>query len=224
MMTGYDNASRSQPRRSLWLWDRLSSHGASAERMSEPIRRLALEHLELKAGEAVLDIGCGTGPNFESLRAAVGPEGRVVGVDFSPKMILHAQERIRAHDWKNVEVICADASRAGFEPAAYDAAIATSSLSAITDMPAAVEHVYGALQPGGRFFVFDLRLIPSGRVGPVIWLLGVVYKLLAGWSGQDVLTQLRATFPLVELVLPLRPWPPVVLALARKVEDKAASR
>ena len=222
-MTGYANAGRSQPRRSLWLWNLLSSHGASAERMSEPIRQLALEHLDLKAGEAVLDVGCGTGPNFESLRAAVGPKGRVVGVDFSPKMVLHAQERIRKHGWKNVAVTCADASRAGFEPAAYDAAIATSSLSAITDMPSAVENVYGALRPGGRFFVFDLRFIPGGRLGLVIRLLGVVYKLIAGWSGQDVLTQLRATFQVVDLVLPLRSWPPVVLVLARKVEDKAAS-
>jgi ubiquinone/menaquinone biosynthesis C-methylase UbiE len=213
---------KSQPRRSRWLWDFLSSRGASAERMSEPVRRLALEHLDLQAGERVLDLGCGTGPNFEALREAVGPEGRVVGVDFSPGMVDRALQRVRHHGWANVEVICADAARVHLDPGALDAAIATSSLSAIADMSAAVENIHAALRPGGRLFVFDLRFAPSGRIGLLIRLLGVAYRLLGGWSGRDVLTQLQSTFQSVDLVLPLRPWPPVVLALARKADPMPA--
>jgi len=205
-----------QSARSRWLWDFLSGHSGSSERMLAPARQLAIEHLGLQHGDRVLDLGCGTGPNFETLREAVGPGGRVVGVDFSSGMVQRAQERIRERGWDNVDVICADALRARLEPEAYDAAIATFTLSAVANVRAAVDTVYAALRPGGRFFVCDLRLVPSGQAGLVIRLLGLAYRLIAGWSGRDVLEQLQARFQSVDLVMPLRPWPPVMLALASK--------
>lgn len=213
-------ADRRQPQstRSRWLWDFLSRHSGSSEQLLAPVRQLAIEHLGLKYGDRVLDLGCGTGPNFETLREAVGPEGRVLGVDFSSGMVQRAQERIRQHGWDNVEVICADAARVRVEPEAYDAAIATFTLSAVADVRAAADTVYAALRPGGKFFVCDLRLVPSGRVGLLIRMLGLVYRLVAGWSGRDVLGQLQARFESVDLVMPLRPWPPVMLALASKAE------
>jgi SAM-dependent methyltransferase len=207
-----------QPKRSLWLWNFLSAHGEAAERMNEPLRRLAIEHLDLKAGERVLDVGCGTGPNFESLVDAVGPEGRVVGVDFSPRMVHQAERRISEHGWTNVEVVCADAARAPIQAEAYDAALAAWSLSAIADTGRAVETVYAALRPAGRIFVADLRLVPEGRAAPLIWLIGCLYRFTAGWSGHDVLIELRVIFPSVDLLWPIRPWPPLVFALARKAE------
>lgn len=190
--------------------------------MSEPVRRLAIAHLNLKPGERVLDLGCGTGSYFEPLRQAIGPHGEVVGVDVSPGMLRQAQERIRERGWSNVRLMCADVGTVRLGCDEYDAAIATFSLSAIADMPAAVDNVHTALRPGGRFFACDLRLIPEGRMGFAIRLLGVAYRLIAGWSGRDVLSQLRATFQSVDLVLPLRPWPPVMLAVARKNDDTRA--
>ena len=209
---------RPQSTRSRWLWDFLSGHSGSSEQLLAPVRQLAIEHLGLKHAERVLDLGCGTGPNFETLRQAIGPEGRVVGVDFSVRMVQRAQERVREHGWENVEVICADASRVRVEPEAYDAAIATFTLSAVADVRGAVDTVYAALRPGGRFFVCDLRLVPRGRAGLLIRLLGLAYRLIAGWSGRDVLEELEARFQSVDLIMPLRPWPPVMLALARKAE------
>ncbi len=207
---------RPQSTRSRWLWDFLSGHSGSSEQMLAPARQLAIEHLGLQDGDRVLDLGCGTGPNFETLRQTIGPGGRLVGVDFSARMVQRAQERIWEHGWGNVEVICADAARVRLEREAYDAAIATFTLSAVADVRAAVDTVYAALRPDGRFFVCDLRLVPSGRAGLVIRLLGLAYRLIAGWSGHDVLEQLQARFPSVDLVMPLRPWPPVMLALANK--------
>jgi len=166
----------------------------------------------------VLDIGCGTGPNFASLSDAVGPEGMVVGVDFSHRMVQQSESRISEHGWTNVAVICADAARAPIEAEAYDAALATWSLSAIANTGGAVETVHAALRPAGRFFVSDLRLVPQGRAAPVIWLIGSLYKVTAGWSGHDVLTELRATFSTVDLIWPVRPWPPLLFAMARKAE------
>src|SRR5437763_10685971 len=56
------------------------------------LRERAVQRLALKAGNRVLEIGCGTGRNFAHLRAAVGPSGQVYGVDLSSGMLARAQD------------------------------------------------------------------------------------------------------------------------------------
>ena len=60
-------------------------------------RSRGIEGLELRAGDRVLDIACGTGLNFSLLRAAVGATGEIVGVDANPAMADRARRRIAAH-------------------------------------------------------------------------------------------------------------------------------
>jgi len=71
----------------------------------EPVRRSAVSWLGLAAGDSVLDVGCGTGLSFEMLRAAVGPRGRIVGVEQSPEMIERARQRVRQQGWRNVSLL-----------------------------------------------------------------------------------------------------------------------
>ena len=61
-------------------------------------RSRAIKLMGLKPGDRVLDIGCGTGLNFQLLRDKVGPQGHVVGVDASAAML--AQARNRARNWE----------------------------------------------------------------------------------------------------------------------------
>jgi ubiquinone/menaquinone biosynthesis C-methylase UbiE len=190
-------------RRGRRLWDLLShTPYRIAEPSSEPLRELALEHLHLRDGDAVLDIGCGPGMFFQALREAVGAAGRIAGVDYSPRMLRRAQRRIEEHDWANVTVTRADASRTTLGRDEFDAAIAVASVSAMPDMRAAVENAYAALRPGGRLFVFDMRLVPSGRPGSrtTIRFFRLVYRALAGFTGDDVLAELRRTFDVVDLM------------------------
>ncbi len=188
-------------RRGRRLWDLLSHTPYSiGERPSDPVRKLAIQNLHLRGGEAVLDIGCGAGAFFPALQRAVGPQGRVVGVDYSPKMLQRAQQRIHQHAWRNVEVRRADVTRTGLGREEFDAAVAVASLSAMPDVRAAVENAYNALRPGGRLFVFDMRLIPSGRPRIVTLLLRLAYRSLAGFTGEDVLAELRRTFDAVEVL------------------------
>lgn len=200
-----------------WLWDLLSSpdEGAFA-RMEAPVRQLAADHLGLRSGQVVLDAGCGSGGNLDVLRDGVGAEGRVVGVDFSPKMVRRACDRIEANGWVNVEVRGGDLTTDRLDSDAFDAALATFALSATSDVRAAVENVNQALRPGGRLFVCDLRLVPTGRAKAVVWLAGCCYRWVAGWTGHDVLDQVRATFGAVEVIGDLRSWPPVMVAVATK--------
>src|SRR3989454_3024718 len=56
------------------------------------IRRKAVRRLQLKPGDSVLEIGCGTGRNLPFLREAVGPEGHIFGVDLSEGMLSRSEE------------------------------------------------------------------------------------------------------------------------------------
>jgi SAM-dependent methyltransferase len=66
------------------------------------IREETIKLLNLKPGDTVLDVGCGTGLSFEALLNCVGPTGNVIGIDQSPEMIRIAQERIERNGWGNV--------------------------------------------------------------------------------------------------------------------------
>lgn len=210
-------------RRGRRLWDLLSH---VPERLvdgpAEPVRQLVREHLRAPRGGTVLDVGCGSGTFFTTLREAVGPEGRVVGVDYSPKMVRRAQQRIERHEWSNVTVERADASRAPLGDEDYDAAIVISSVSAMPDMRAAIENIYAALRPGGRLFIFDMRLQPAGRapIRLVIRSLRLVYRLMAGFTGEDVLAELRRSFDTIE-ILPASS-PAIAIAVAAKAATSSS--
>lgn len=69
------------------------------------IRQRTIAALQLRPGQSVLDVGCGTGLSLPTLRAAVGDAGRVYAVDQSPHMLAHAHHRVAAAGWANVHVI-----------------------------------------------------------------------------------------------------------------------
>src|ERR1700741_4725388 len=59
-------------------------------------RRRAVQALGLRAGDSVVDIACGTGLNFPLIEEAIGPGGRLIGVDLTDAMLGRAQDRIAA--------------------------------------------------------------------------------------------------------------------------------
>ncbi|MEM7541483.1 MAG: methyltransferase domain-containing protein [Pseudomonadota bacterium] len=83
------------------------------ERMLEPLTGRLFEALAVKAGEVVLDIGCGGGPTTEKLARQVGPEGRALGVDISAKILSMAEQRFG--DIAQLEFLRADAGTHHFD-------------------------------------------------------------------------------------------------------------
>ena len=73
-------------------------------------RRRAVERLDLRAGDRVLDVGCGTGRSLGYLHKAVGPTGRVYGIDISPGMLRKTQKTCDADGWDNVQLMQCDAA------------------------------------------------------------------------------------------------------------------
>jgi len=185
------------------------------DRFSGSLNQLMIEKLDLGPGKAVLDIGCGTGASFPALAEAVGPQGRVVAMDFSPRMV--AVARKRAAHWPNVEVRHADACATDHGSEEFDAAVALGAFSAMPDVPAAIANACDALKPGGRLFVFDVRLAKKTRMTKVLrW----GYRKIAGFSGADVVTELRNVFGQVEPVFAIEGETTTVV-MATKVTDTA---
>lgn len=73
-----------------------------------PARRRAIAAMDLAPGDTVVDMGTGTGANLTLLRNAVGPEGRVIGVDISPRMLDRARTRVDEAGWANVALVEGD--------------------------------------------------------------------------------------------------------------------
>ena len=87
--------------------------------MYDPFGARAIACAELKAGEKVLEVGCGCGKTTGALAAAVQPEGFVTAMDVSAPMLEVARQRSGAYA-SNVEFVCADAASFAFEPETYD--------------------------------------------------------------------------------------------------------
>ena len=74
------------------------------------IRARAVRRLDLKAGDKVLEVGCGTGRNLPHLVKAVGATGEVFGVDYCEGMLAKAKRLCERHQWCNVKLLQQDAA------------------------------------------------------------------------------------------------------------------
>ena len=120
-------------------------------------RRRAVQALGLRPGASVIDIACGTGLNFPLIEEAIGPDGRIVGVDLTDAMLAHAQSRIETNGWSNVSLVQADAAEFGF-PSGVDAILSTYALTQVPECAEVIAHGTAALSAGGRWAVLDLKV------------------------------------------------------------------
>ncbi len=125
-------------------WVRL---GDAMEQRLDAINRLLIERAAPCPGEAVLDIGCGTGSTTLPAAGLVGASGRVLGIDISAPMLTAARQRLTDHD--NVELRQADAQTEKFPPQ-FDLAISRFGVMFFTDAAAAFTMIRHALKPSGR--------------------------------------------------------------------------
>ena len=119
-------------------------------------RRKAVAALKLQPGDTVVEIGCGTGLNFPLLQQAVGPEGRLIGVDLTDSMLEQARQRVHAQGWSNVELVQSDAAIYEF-PQNVDGVISTFAITLSPDYDRIIQRVATALTVGGRCAILDLK-------------------------------------------------------------------
>jgi demethylmenaquinone methyltransferase/2-methoxy-6-polyprenyl-1,4-benzoquinol methylase len=120
-------------------------------------RRRAVQALGLRAGDFVIDIACGTGLNFPLIQEAIGPDGRIIGVDLTDAMLAQAQQRVATNGWSNVSLVQSDAAAFDF-PAEVDAILSTYALTQVPECAEVIAHGAEALSAGGRWVVLDLKV------------------------------------------------------------------
>ncbi|HET8823082.1 MAG TPA: methyltransferase domain-containing protein [Thermoleophilaceae bacterium] len=122
----------------------------------QTFRLRAVRELGLRPGDTVVDVACGTGQNFPLIEEAIGPEGRIVGVDLTDAMLAQARQRIETNGWSNVTLVQADAAEFEF-PAEVDGILSTYALTQVPECGEVVARGARALVAGGRWVVLDLK-------------------------------------------------------------------
>jgi SAM-dependent methyltransferase len=126
-------------------WARMQE---ATDRQFAEVGRAVVGLLDAKAGERILDLGCGAGSTTLAIAEAVGPSGRVTGVDISPDLVALAQQRTRT--LASVTIVEADAARHGFEPASHDALFSRHGCMFFADATAAFANIRRGLKPRAR--------------------------------------------------------------------------
>jgi SAM-dependent methyltransferase len=142
-----------------------------------PLRRQAVKRLRLTPGGSVLEVGCGSGANLAYLLQAVGPAGRVVGVDLSPEMIAAARARVRRRGWSRIELIESAAESLHLDEQ-FDALLLFAMHDVFTS-PAGIDRCLAHVRPGGRIVAVG-PVLASGRLGRLVNpVLGAVFQRFA---------------------------------------------
>ena len=134
---------------------RAKGYDASGISSPQPWRERTIKRLDLQRGDLVVDVGCGTGLNFGLLQEAIGPEGRIIGVDLTDAMLDRARQRVVEHGWKNVELVQSDAAEYEF-PAQVDGILSTYALTFVPDCARVIRSGTRVLKPRRSWAVLDM--------------------------------------------------------------------
>lgn len=145
--------------------------------------RRVVRATNLRPGDRAVDLACGTGSLTRKLAAAVGPEGSVLGVDFSAEMLGAA----RARPAPNVVYRLGDATDlAGVPSVHFDAATIAYGARNIPDLDRLFGEMARVLKPGGTAVCLEIAR-PAGKLSGAfyaLWFDRIVPKV-GGWISGD---------------------------------------
>lgn len=113
------------------------------------------QSLAIRPGECVVEIGCGTGKNFNTIQQGLGGSGELIGIDCSAPMLARAAQRVRNNGWDNVRLIDHEYGRQTITRGEADVVLFSYSLSMIPNWEMALACAHSELRPGGRIGVVD---------------------------------------------------------------------
>ncbi|MEM0944646.1 MAG: methyltransferase domain-containing protein [Pseudomonadota bacterium] len=181
---------------------------AAMDAQLAPVLGPAIQALAPKPGERIIDLGCGGGASSLEIAHAVGPEGRVLGLDISPDLAEIA--RARGRDLPQLEIVTGDAARHPFETP-FDALFTRFGCMFFEDPPAAMGHLRQGLRPGGRALLTvwaepehnpwamvpakaaamvlgPAEKLPPGAPGPFGWASPAIFEPILAAAGFRDLT------------------------------------
>ncbi len=119
-------------------------------------RITAVESLNLKNGDSVIDLCCGTGLNFPHLYKAVGSEGKIIGVDLSVDMLKVAEKQVKEEGWQNFTLLQSDAAKYKF-PKKINGIVTSYAITLIPEYGEIISRGSNSLSIGGRFVILDFK-------------------------------------------------------------------
>ncbi len=171
--------------------------GEEMERHHIDITQKTLEKMMLRAGERVLDLGCGTGWATRLLARLVGegPEGfgQVVGIDISDEMIRRA--RAISRDFENIMFVWGSAQQIPWEENFFDKVLSVESFYYYPDQDRVLAELFRVMAPRGRMFIlinlykdnhYSLRWVDELKVPVQVRSEAEYVQLLKAHAFEDV--------------------------------------
>jgi demethylmenaquinone methyltransferase/2-methoxy-6-polyprenyl-1,4-benzoquinol methylase len=123
-------------------------------------RRRAARATGLSTGGSALDVACGSGKLTADLARVAGPNGHVVGLDFSPQML-----EVARRDHPGIEFVEGDALKLPFDDTSFDASTIAFGLRNLADPVKGLREMLRVVRPGGHVVVLEFVRPPAGVVG-----------------------------------------------------------
>ena len=157
----------------------------------------AWERAGIRAGQTVLDIGCGPGYTTFDLAGLVTASGKVVAIDASSRFIDHLKARQRsAHD-TTIDARVGDVQQLDLPPESFDAAYQRWVLCFVKDPEAVIRGVARALKPGGVFVSQDYTHYEGVQLAPPSDAFRRFMTVVAeAWRGQGGDTEVSLRLPM----------------------------
>ena len=183
MSAPHDTLVRNLFDRIAWRYDLLNR--IISFRLDSRWRRKAIRALGVAGRPAlVLDLGTGTGALALDACKLLAPGSRVVGLDFSRSMLIHAKDRTsRAGHAARAAYILAHALAAPVRSESFDAVMSAFVLRNVGDLGSFFRESYRVLKPGGRMVSLDMFPPPQGVFSRLYWFY---FGRLMPWIGGVV--------------------------------------
>jgi len=114
-----------------WKWDAYDDNPLpipADQTISQPTTVMnMLQHLDLKKGQKILEIGAGSGYNAALMKKIVGKEGKVISIEIIPELVNFAKDNLKKAKIENIKIVKADGSRGYPKEGPYDRIVCTAA-------------------------------------------------------------------------------------------------
>ena len=150
-------------------------------------RRFAARQIALGPGACALDVGTGTGDLAIAVLRASAPDGRVVGVDFTPEMLEHGRRKLaRLGLSERITLQQGDGERLAFPDASFEACCCAFVVRNLADPRQGFAEMLRVVRPGGRVVCLEISHPPSQLFGALFaFYFGRLVPLLGRLVGRS---------------------------------------